>query len=319
MTVASAFWVAFVSSAVLASPVLALLRRTGSRQEISTFLPEHQSKSGTPTMGGLLFLPGLILVLALLHSTPLLFVVLGFALIGFVDDYVVPRLIRGQRGLGWKSKLIAQLAIATIFAVWTSPGEWWNIGLCIFLIVFCANSYNFLDGMDGLAGWVLIFLSLGWLGALGFAGGLPSPIAIAIVTLIGGIIPFLFLNSFPAQVFMGDVGSMPVGALLGALILPSMDWVSNGQIALWTVAAFCLLLAVFVIELLPVPLQILSVKIRKKRLFGKTPVHHWLQDAGWSESKIVAAFALVQLLLSVSAVTLVQSQWADIAFRGNSR
>ncbi|MFQ3587011.1 MAG: hypothetical protein SNJ74_09505 [Fimbriimonadaceae bacterium] len=295
--------VAFGVSAIAAAPVLRLLIALKSRQTVSRHLPGHQGKSGTPTMGGLIVVLGLA---AAILATPalersLLVLVLGFAVIGFWDDFVVPRLWPGKRGLGWKEKLILQFAVTGGW-VWlagaASAGAEVAFGAG-FVVLFWANAYNFADGLDGLAAGLGIWIALG-IAACAFVVGMPS-LALVALALVAAMVPFAFLNAPPAKVFMGDVGSLPVGALLGALLVGLVA--VEPQPLVWVAAG--LLSLIMAVELVPVPLQILSVKIRKKRLFPKTPIHHALEDAGWPETRIVSGFVLAQVVLSAAAAGAV--------------
>ncbi len=322
------FWMAFAVSALFAFPIFKGLLAMKSRQTVSEFAPEgHQAKQGTPTMGGLIIVAGMIPVL-LWHawlpfrgfgettrssSSPewawaALVAFLGFAVIGFADDFVVPRLMKGTRGLGWKQKLLMQIAVAVV-AAWLLTGNF-GVGaiLTLFTILFFANAFNFADGLDALAGTLLIALAVG-LAAIGDARFYNTLQAPAMMALVGAVIPFLFLNAPPAKLFMGDVGSLPIGALLGlavswiAFVPPTMTATSAVPTSSILVALGVLSL-VMVAELVPVPLQIFWVKVFKKRLFPYTPIHHAFEKAGWKETRVVAMFVLVQLLLMMLAITI---------------
>lgn len=313
------FLTAFVVSGLFAWPILKLLMILKSRQTVSQHVPEHAAKQGTPTMGGLIiavgFLAAMITVMILAPIPPgvqgyLLGFVVVFTLltlIGFVDDYLVPRLMKGKRGLGWTQKLVLQVLAAASF-LWVtglqaSPLE---AGLGIFVVLFFSNAYNFSDGMDGLAGSLLIVICLG-LGVIA-AEQRHEELIVPITALVGGTIPFLLLNRPPASVFMGDVGSLPIGAVLGLIVstLALPNWhaqVQGGlpyETAMWpTWTGLMVIGFVMVAELVPVPLQILSVKLRKKRIFPATPIHHSFQRAGWKETKVVGMFVAVQIVCSV--------------------
>lgn len=295
--------VAFGVSALLAAPTLKILVALKSRQTVSQHLPGHQAKSGTPTMGGLIVVAGLT---AAVFATPaldrsLLVLILGFAAIGLLDDYVVPKVMPGKRGLGWKEKLLLQFAVAGTW-IWLagvlSAGFWVWLSVGVF-VLFWANAFNFSDGLDNLAAGLATWIALGIAGCA-FAVGVPA-LSLAVLALAAAMVPFSFLNAPPAKVFMGDVGSLPTGAVLGASIVAlvvidphPLVWVAAGALSL-----------IMAVELIPVPLQILSVKLRKKRLFPKTPIHHALEDAGWPETRIVSGFVLTQVVLSAVAIGAV--------------
>ncbi len=328
------FWVALLGAGILAFPIFRILLAMKSRQTVSQYAPEgHQKKQGTPTMGGLIIVSGVAISLAVAHLiggssgavapgppldaagwfVPLLILLLGFAGIGFVDDFLVPRLMPGTRGLGWKQKILMQVVLATVAAGfvlgWRAPGQW---AFYVFLILFCSNAFNFLDGLDALAGSVLLALCGGLMaiGRFSVVGGAADEL---LFSIIGATIPFLFLNAPPAKIFMGDAGSLPIGALLG-LVFAMFAWPKLGawtfftpystlygdgaaspQFRLW----FPLLVVGFVLvaELVPVPVQIFWVKVFKKRLFPYTPIHHAFEKAGVSETRVVWHFLLTQLVL----------------------
>jgi phospho-N-acetylmuramoyl-pentapeptide-transferase len=259
-----------------------------------------------------------------------LVLLLGFSIIGFVDDFVVPKLIKGTRGLGWKQKIVMQIVVAVLAAWMVNRGtgaagegsSLLSMAGTVFLILFFSNAYNFSDGLDGLAGSLLLGLAAGLVPIVLIVGADPA-LAVVVVALVGALLPFLYLNAPPARVFMGDVGSLPIGAVLG-YVIGSLGTASHyvhgiaGQSATGEVFSYAthevrtapLILALFVLslmmvaELVPVPLQILSVKVRKKKLFPYTPIHHAFEKAGWKETHVVAMFALLQLLFSALAISL---------------
>lgn len=301
-----AAWVAFFASALAAWPIYRLLLGLESRQTVSPYAPEgHQAKQGTPTMGGLIVLVGILAGLVFLNAreqTPGLAVVgllaLSFAAIGLLDDFVVPRIRPGVRGLGWKEKLAMQLLAATgalaLDPNWRSPGA---MAIGVFVVLFYSNAYNFSDGLDGLAG------SLGVLLCAGFAVLAPGAAPVALV-VAAGLVVFLFLNAPPARVFMGDVGSLPIGAIFGYLALSAVLFPTSLAVDTTALAAIGVLSLVMIVELVPVPLQIFWVKVFKRRLFSYTPIHHAFEKQGWPESRVVWMFVLVQLVLLFTAWSL---------------
>ena len=324
LTVAQMFWVAVVAGSVCAYPIYKTLLKMKSRQIVSQHVEEHLKKQGTPTMGGLITVAGVIaamLYASAMHLYPThvlnagLLVFGGFAIIGFGDDYVVPRMIKGTRGLGWKQKLAAQFLIAG-GASFLARGHATPMGICIsvFIILFFSNAYNFSDGMDGLAGSLLVIFAGGLVG-LGMIYGQADATLGLCGALVGGILPFLFLNAPPAKMFMGDVGALPIGALLGFIVdfmlRPGARPLTLRQpesLGILPVNAPLMLLPilvasfVFIAELVPVPLQVASVKLRKKKIFPFTPIHHAFERAGWAETRVVWCFALVQALCSALAI-----------------
>lgn len=309
--VRDAYWGTLVVAALIAYPVLLLLRTTNSRQIVSEYAPStHRAKQGTPTMGGIIVVLALVASLSVAPTGPLrlpiLAIVLGFALIGLLDDAIVPRCLPGKRGLGWKEKLALQFLVACA-ALWASGQAWSLVLTGAVVVVGYSNAYNFTDGLDGLAATIAILFSLGIV-VLALSAG-EAPNAIVSAALVGGLTPFLFLNAPPAKVFLGDVGSLPVGAMLGyqcwnlALRPESVgasQWGWRPEVALALVVMSLLLAA----ELLPVPLQIAWVKLFRKKLFRMTPIHHGFEDAGWSESRVVWTFAIAQGLLVAAGLSL---------------
>lgn len=316
----NAFLAGLLTSGILAWPIYRFLLAIRSRQTVSQHVTEHAHKQGTPTMGGLIILAGLAGVLAFFAASGrgalaggmAIFLAL-LALIGFVDDFLIPRLMPGKRGLGWIPKLGMEFGCAALglYALGvTSPG---SLALGVFVVLFYANAFNFADGLDWLSGTILVAFVIGVL----LIGGWHSTRGEMALGLLGAMVPFLYLNRPKAKIFMGDVGSMPLGGLLGvfamSLVVPGFFPSMLGGDAVtikdpWLVANPTVrVLAVFVLsfvmmaELFPPPLQILSVKLRKKKLFPFTPIHHAFQRAGWPEIKVVALFAGVQLLCSLIA------------------
>ncbi|MBV6457180.1 MAG: Phospho-N-acetylmuramoyl-pentapeptide-transferase [Fimbriimonadaceae bacterium] len=282
-------------------PVMWMLRAMKSRQTISQYAPEgHQKKQGTPTMGGLIVLLAVGAAFSQWPqglSVPLLLLI-GFAVIGFVDDYLWPKLKPGSRGLSWKPKLVLQLVAAWVpLVLWGNIGDWKLAALAILIVAF-ANAFNFADGLDGLAGGLLAIIG-GAFALIGMLSG-NDPLVIEGAACAGGAVAFLFWNSPPARVFMGDVGSLPLGALIGWMAIESMTPGARDSANLVTPLV---LSGVLLAELVPVPMQILAVKTLKRRIFPATPIHHSFEVKGWPESRIVWTFLLVQVLLAAVAVT----------------
>jgi phospho-N-acetylmuramoyl-pentapeptide-transferase len=341
--------VAVIVGGLAAGPILEMLARLKSKQTVSKFVPEHAAKQGTPTMGGIIvcvgFLAGIAYTWYQLHSQPgmedlkyygaIAALFLGFTAIGFTDDFLVPRAIKGKRGLGWMQKLVLQTIAAVMFVGFLGrslslPHEIAGV----FLILFFSNAYNFSDGLDGLAGGILLTLVVGL--TIAANARLESGLFPILGALAGGIIPFLWLNVPPARVFMGDVGSLPIGAVLGAVVatLSMPSWtvgllhreaaplgsgaelgVATGSLppisslgvppSMTLYLGLIVISGVMLVELVPVPLQILSVKLRKKKLFPFTPIHHSFQRAGWPEARVTAMFVISQLVLSMIGGAIV--------------
>jgi phospho-N-acetylmuramoyl-pentapeptide-transferase len=299
---------------------------------VSQYAPNtHQAKQGTPTMGGIIVIVGFIAAawaLAVGTSTPIasstIALFIGFAAIGFLDDFIVPRTMKGKRGLGWKQKFILQAIIAGI-CVYYHCGQKHDMRWAIitFVVMFIANAYNFVDGLDALAGSILLTFGTGVL-ILSLAGIIVPESALIATALIAAVIPFLYLNAPPAKVFMGDVGSLPIGAVLGLAVAniaspPAgafsgstdgsilQQWLSQQQIegTMWRpemLVPLGILCTIMYIELLPVPIQIAWVKLFKKRIFPFTPIHHAFEKAGWPETRVVWMFMMTQLVCVALAI-----------------
>jgi phospho-N-acetylmuramoyl-pentapeptide-transferase len=316
---------------ILAGPkLIAFLRAREYGQYIREEGPaDHAVKQGTPTMGGLLFLlsaaiPFLAFSRYTAEGLTVFFVTLGCALIGFVDDYIK---VTHRRSLGlagrWKLVLLAAITAGVAWVVQDQkipkavyvPVIDWRVGLSIafFLLLFliiagAANGANLTDGIDGLAVGVGIialftFTAISMLAyfregqledvAERVAREPAQDLAIWGAALIGGMIGFLWFNAFPAEIMMGDTGSMAIGGALAGF-------------AVMTRAELLLLLAggIFVIEALSVILQVFSFKYSGRRPFLMAPIHHHFAMKAWSETKIMVRFWIVAGILCAVAFAL---------------
>lgn len=267
-------------------------------------------------MGGLIIVFGATAgMLATNTDWHLIALFLGFALIGFMDDYIVPKMMPGKRGLGWIPKLAMQIGVCLACLLTLPEIHPITVAWTVFAILFMANAYNFADGLDGLAGGLFLVLGVGLLAIMPtHVDG--QTISYAILAIIGGIIPFLFLNAPPAKLFMGDVGSLAIGSVLGysAMTLwkefARVETVTNAASSSTTHYGHIALVVIFFVmiaELVPVPLQILSVKLRKGiRLFRKTPIHHTFEVYQWPESRITWSFILVQVVCALTAFGIIE-------------
>lgn len=311
------FGIALLLTAGLMPVFIPLLQRMKFGQSIRAEGPEsHMKKTGTPTMGGLVFLISIILTalgvalfadLLSVELMILLLVLFGYGLIGFLDDFIKVVLKRNL-GLTSLQKLIAQIVIAVVSFLLlgmiefdtglTIPFTSISIelsGLYVLFIIFWlvgfSNAVNLTDGLDGLvAGTASIAFA-----AFGVLAIYQDEPAIALFTFIvaGALLGFLVFNKYPAKVFMGDTGSLALG---GALAMVS--------ILLKQELLLLLIGLVFVIETASVILQVGSFKIRKKRIFKMSPIHHHFELSGWSEWKVVTVFWLVGLVAALIAVVV---------------
>ena len=304
--------VAFLITLILGPILIPLLKRLKVGQSIREEGPKsHYKKSGTPTMGGIIMIIALLLTVltsGLLNKevTILIFATLGFGLIGFIDDFIKVVL---KRSLGLKAyqKLIGQVVLAVILAIYQSrvsvigtelivPFFNANIDLGILYIPFVAfvtvatvNSANLTDGLDGLAsGVTLIILSFFSLVALKM--NMPN-IAMFSAALAGACLGFLRFNSYPAKVFMGDTGSMALGgAVAGIAVLLNLSLI---------IPIVC---GIYFAEAISVIIQVASFKLRGKRVFLMSPLHHHFEYKGWKETKIVVVFWSVTLILCLVGI-----------------
>jgi len=290
-----------------------LLQKIKAGQVIREDGPQaHLKKAGTPTMGGAFFVPtGVIFGLVLANFHPNVIAVsvltLAYAFIGWLDDWQILRK-KSNNGISPKMKLALQVGFASLFCLWlwwTQPssiitnvalpfglslslgGLFW--GLAIFTLVAESNATNLTDGVDGLMG------GLGAIAFLGLAAYLAPThpeLMILAACMSGSCLGFLYHNHNPAQVFMGDTGSLALGGALGAIAL-----LSN---SLWVLL---IISGIFLIETLSVIAQVLYYKSTKgpdgvgKRLFKMAPYHHHLELSGWAETQVVGMFYLVNLVL----------------------
>ena len=311
-----AIMIGFLLSAGLGLILLPILKKLRLGQKVSIFVGEaHRKKEGTPTMGGLIFIIptivatlGLIITDKITYSSNLgivLLVFIGYACIGFLDDFLSIRKGNNE-GLTVYQKLFMQVLIAIgFFYIYMRSGgqtAWvvgtlhidiefgWLYGLAIlFILVGASNAVNLTDGLDGLAGglsaiafiaFALISLSVGF-----------EDIGIFCLILVGSLIGFLIYNTHPAKVFMGDTGSLAIGAIMGAVAI-----LTHRELTLLVVAF------VFVIETLSVIVQTFWVQVFHHKLFLMTPLHHHFEKLGWQETDIVKLFWVAGLILSMAGI-----------------
>ena len=313
---------------------IAWMRRKRMEQIIRADGPqEHlETKVGTPTMGGVVMLGGIALS-ALLWSRidePLawmvLAVTLGYGLIGFVDDWKKV-MERSSDGLAGRWKLVWQVVIAgTVLGAAYATGHmdgtlhvpfykhavidlgWLYLPFAVFVVVGASNAVNLTDGLDGLAIGSMI-TSAGTFAVLAYVAGhteyaaylhIPhiegaGELAIFALAIVGAGLGFLWYNCYPAQIFMGDVGSLALGGGLGALAV-----ITKHEILLALVGG------VFVMETLSVMIQVFWFKRTGKRVFRMTPIHHHFEKEGWSEPKIIVRFWIISALLALVALSTLK-------------
>jgi phospho-N-acetylmuramoyl-pentapeptide-transferase len=320
---------ALIISFVIGPWVIRKLKAFQIKQVVREDVPSrHLSKNGTPTMGGSLILMALLIPTLLWadltnrHIWLVLVTTLGFGALGFLDDY---KKVRDKNGLGIRARYKFPIQVAMGFvASWVlfnlmdhdsklvfpffkkvmpDLGDWYML-FGMFVIVGTANAVNLTDGLDGLAiGPVLIasgtFILFCYLaGHFRFASYLQIPfvkgsgeLTILCGALLGSGLGFLWFNTYPAQIFMGDVGSLALGAALGTIAV-----VTKQEFLLMIVGG------IFVVETLSVIIQVISFKLRKKRVFRMAPIHHHFELKGWAEPKIIVRFWIIGIILGLIAI-----------------
>lgn len=320
-----ALMIGFILSTVFGYFLIPILKKIKAGQRINVYVENHQKKSGTPTMGGLIFIiPTIVTILILLFTKKIefsvnllivLFVFISYSMIGFLDDYIsIKKKI--NEGLTQTQKLLLQFVVALVFYLLyslytdsksvleiTALGIKWNLGwfygvFILFLLVGSSNAVNLTDGLDGLAGGLsaISFLAFGLIswGSYWIQGY--QDMGIFCFVLVGSLIGFLVYNTNPAKVFMGDTGSLTLGATLATIAILTSHELSLAVIG-----------GVFVIETLTVIIQVISVKFFHKRVFLMAPIHHHFERLGWRESDIVKLFWIVGLILALLA--LIYGVW----------
>ena len=300
--------------------LIPVLKKMNIKQSISVFTAfRHSTKEGTPTLGGLIFIiPTLITMLFLYirgsleisHSLLIIiFVFVSYAALGFVDDYLKIK-YRNNEGLSIPQKLLVQVLVALVFfyiymqgggnayLTITSLGINVNLGwiyglFILFLLVGSSNAVNLTDGLDGLAGGLsmIAFLSFGiitW-GTTWVEGY--QEMAIFCFILVGSLLGFLVYNTHPAKVFMGDTGSLSLGATLAAIAILTKHELSLALIG-----------GVFVIETLSSIIQLTAIKKFGKKVFLMTPLHHHFEKLGWDETDIVKMFLIAGFMMGMVAI-----------------
>ncbi|GFI26942.1 phospho-N-acetylmuramoyl-pentapeptide-transferase [Lachnospiraceae bacterium] len=310
--VAAPVLIAFAISALLGPVVIPFLRKLKVGQTEREELKSHLKKTGTPTMGGLIILAGVLLTSLLFLKDypkviPILFLTAGFGVIGFLDDYLKVVLRRSDGLLAWQ-KMLLQIAVTGIFAYYLLnytdisllmkipflKDRYLDLGagavpLMFFVVIGTVNGVNFTDGLDGLASSVTILVATFFsVVAVGAQSGI-EPVTCAVV---GALLGFLLFNVYPAKVFMGDTGSLALGGFVAAaaymlqmpLFLPIVGFI-------------------YMVEVISVVIQVGYFKATHgRRFFRMAPIHHHFELCGWSETRVVAVFSIVTALLCLTAL-----------------
>jgi phospho-N-acetylmuramoyl-pentapeptide-transferase len=300
--------ISFLLSVVLGPVIIPFLRKLKFGQTVRDDGPQsHLKKNGTPTMGGMIFLLSVIVTSCLYMKNypqliPVLFVTVGFGIVGFLDDYIKVVLKRSE-GLTPLQKMFGQFLVTGVFAVYMYkfsgismemiipffPGKTLDLGFLSIPVMFLAiigtvNGVNFTDGLDGLATSVTIMVAV-FFGVV--ALGVGSGIWPVVAAVIGALLGFLLFNVHPASVFMGDTGSLALGGFVVATAY------------MLQMPMFILIVGlIYWIEILSVMIQVGYFKISHgKRIFRMAPIHHHFELGGWSETRVVAVFTIVTALL----------------------
>lgn len=315
-----ALMIGFIVAVVIGLIVIPILKKINIKQVESTYLSKkHKEKSGTPTMGGIIFILSTLITMAIFIITKkvtistnlllVLFIFLAYALIGFIDDFLIIKR-KNNIGLTEIQKLVLQGLVALVFYfIYMHSGAeavleihtlgitinmgWFYAIFIMFMLLASSNAVNITDGLDGLAGGlsVLAYLAFALISWNSFAINGTEDIAIFIFVLVGSLIGFLVFNTYPAKVFMGDTGSLALGATLASIAI-----ITKHEIT------FIVVMLVFIFETLVCLIQIISMVFFHKKVFLMTPYHHHLEKLGWIETDIVKLFWTIGLVLSMGAI-----------------
>lgn len=315
------FCVCFVLSAIIAPFIIRFLRRLKFGQSILVYVEKHKSKSGTPTMGGIIFILPVIISYFIFwgknntFSTICLLSLIFFGVIGFLDDFIKIK-FKQNEGLKPYQKVIGQLGIAIIISIYiyrspiigseviipfsgiTIDIGYWIIPFVVFVYIAIVNSVNLIDGLDGLCGSVssIVLVSITII-LFVIVGGSESVYAeeigslnIMTLGLVGSILGFLLYNSNPASCFMGDAGSLALGGYIASLFVVTREYL-----------LFLLLGLPFVLTALSVVMQVASYKLTGKRIFKMAPLHHHFEYY-YGETKVVSWYRMITMTICVLVI-----------------
>lgn len=313
----------FFSALIFTPFLLKILNKMNAKQSILHYVQAHKSKEGTPTLGGLIFIFGIIFSSFFLFTNNnqlaliSLMVMLGYGLLGFLDDFLK---IKYKHNLGLRAyqKALGQLGIAIIISIYAYSSNFvgseiyipflntyldlgfWIIPFTIFVFIAVTNSVNLTDGLDGLAGWtsLVFFISFGIFLYLYVQNQINNGLSllmqneyqnllVLIFATIGGLLAFLIFNSHPAKIFMGDTGSLAIGGLISVITLFTQSML-----------LIPLLYTVILISSISVIIQVFHFKRTKRRVFLMAPYHHHLEKKGLNENKIVAIYIITTIIIN---------------------
>lgn len=313
ISIVLAVLISFVISAAAGPVIIPILRKLKVGQTVRDDGPQtHLKKNGTPTMGGIIFLLA-VLITSLIYAPhypkviPILFMTVGFGIVGFLDDFIKVVLHRSE-GLTPAQKMAGQLVVTAVFAYYmvniSDVGltmlvpffpeisinlGWLSIPLLFFAVIGTVNGTNFTDGLDGLAASVTVMVAVFFsVVAIGTDAGI-APVTLAVA---GGLMGFLLFNVYPASVFMGDTGSLALGGFVAATAY------------MLQMPIFLLIVGlIYLVEVLSVIIQVTYFKkTGGKRIFRMAPIHHHFELGGWSETRVVAVFSIVTAILCLVAL-----------------
>ena len=304
--------ISFAVSALLGPVMIPFLRRLKVGQTVREEGPKaHLKKTGTPTMGGILIMLSVAAATPIFakerpETAPVLFLTVGFGLIGFLDDYIKVVCMRSMGLTPWQ-KLFLQIAVTGVFAYYLLHytdislamkvpfwGKYldfgfWNVPILFFIVLGTVNGVNFTDGLDGLAGSVTMMVAVFFTVVSQARGGGLEPVTCAVA---GALMGFLLFNVHPASVFMGDTGSLALGGFVAACAYVL-------QMPLY----IAIVGIVYLLEVASVILQVVYFKLSGgKRIFRMAPLHHHFELCGWSETKITALFTIITALMCLAAL-----------------
>lgn len=316
--------ISFIFSLIISPFIIKMCKRLKASQPLYEYVDMHQKKSGTPTMGGIIFILGIILTaLCFIDGNAKLSIVclgifFAYSMVGFLDDYLKIK-HKHNEGLKPYQKIIFQLAISlivslfayynpligtTIYAPFTSIeldlGIFY-IPFTVFVFLAVTNSVNLTDGLDGLAGGVslaflasfsiIFFTIISSLKNMGIGLELLQEytnLSMVLASSIGSLLAYLLFNSFPAQIFMGDTGSLGLGGLIASICIFTKQSLLIPFLGI-----------MFVVSSVSVILQVAKYKLTKKRMFLMAPYHHHLEKKGMNETKIVAIYIIITIVVGV--------------------
>lgn len=315
--------ITFLISIIISPLIIKWLRKLKFGQSILIYVEKHKEKSGTPTMGGIIFILSVVIgylvffnknnTIATISILSLLF----FGTIGFLDDFIKIK-FKQNEGLKPYQKIIGQFGIAILIALFVYYSDLvgssviipftnnsidlgvWIIPFVVFIYLAIVNSVNLIDGLDGLCGGVssvvlivisvILFLGVGNLSEV-FRNEILNLIVVSF-GLVGGILGFLIFNSYPAKVFMGDTGSLAIGGFLASLVSLTR------QYFLVVIVGFA-----FVLTAMSVILQVFSYKVFKKRIIKMAPLHHHFEQT-YHEVKVVASYVILSIIVGVLTISM---------------